>query len=494
MNLTMQQQNFLKSLISNGVCLLKGGAGTGKTFCAVDYTLQMGQKKDDFFETASTVGFLTYTRSLIGKVKKVVDATLQQAAYRHLTTTWNDNSLSLFSSQQNRRWEMCVNTIDSLVYQMVKPELKARELNTRIYETQLLLFIEQAKAAVFSLEDDSKLAQKPNEFFLEEILWIKGCEITSLEAYQKVQRIGRGSVGRITLENRTKLWEVYTHYQQILEANKYWDYLDRQAYLLRDLPAGNQKPFFIHLTIDEAQDCAQLTLKLLNALVCPGGTVLLVADVAQKIYRNSFSWKSVGFTIKGRNRSFCFDTNFRNTFQIKKLGDAILVWETSSIQEEFTPANDPLVEGEVPKVYQADHLHNVDHLACTLKTIDSGASCAVAVHTEKELQLLQKDLLQRGVAAMDVRTKMRRQQSGIFISTFHSLKGLEFKHVYLMNLDDKNFPLVNTEEENSKRRRLLHTAVTRACKTVTIYSDGVLTPYLQHISEAYLKLEHEIPC
>lgn len=95
---------------------------------------------------------------------------------------------------------------------------------------------------------------------------------------------------------------------------------------------------------------------------------------------------------------------------------------------------------------------------------------------------------------MDVRTKIRRQQSGIFISTFHSLKGLEFKHVYLMNLDDKNFPLVNTEEENSKRRRLLHTAVTRACKTVTIYSDGVLTPYLQHISEAYLKLEHGNPC
>ena len=45
MNLTMPQQNFLKSLISNGVCLLKGGVGTGKTFCAVDYTLQMGQKR-----------------------------------------------------------------------------------------------------------------------------------------------------------------------------------------------------------------------------------------------------------------------------------------------------------------------------------------------------------------------------------------------------------------------------------------------------------------
>ena len=152
-----------------------------------------------------------------------------------------------------------------------------------------------------------------------------------------------------------------------------------------------------------------MTLKLLNALVCLGGTVLLVADVAQKIYRNSFSWKSVGFTIKGRNRSFCFDTNFRNTFQIKKLGDVILVWETSSIQEEFTPANDTLVEGDVPKVYQADHLHNVEHLTCTLKTIDSGASCVVAVHTEKELQFLQKDLLQRGIAAMDVRTKIRRQ-------------------------------------------------------------------------------------
>ena len=55
---------------------------------------------------------------------------------------------------------MCVNTIDSLVYQKVKSELKARELNTRIYETQLLSFIEQAKAAVFSPEDDSKTRAK----------------------------------------------------------------------------------------------------------------------------------------------------------------------------------------------------------------------------------------------------------------------------------------------------------------------------------------------
>lgn len=59
----------------------------------------------------------------------------------------------------------------------------------------------------------------------------------------------------------------------------------------------------------------------------------------------------------------------------------------------------------------------------------------------------------------------------VIISTVHSAKGLEFKHVFIVGMEDGLFPLArskNSEAELEEERRLLYVAITRACEKLTL--------------------------
>ena len=59
----------------------------------------------------------------------------------------------------------------------------------------------------------------------------------------------------------------------------------------------------------------------------------------------------------------------------------------------------------------------------------------------------------------------------VTIMTIHSAKGLEFKYVYLVGLEDELFPSrmsMNTEQELEEERRLFYVAITRAERRATI--------------------------
>lgn len=59
----------------------------------------------------------------------------------------------------------------------------------------------------------------------------------------------------------------------------------------------------------------------------------------------------------------------------------------------------------------------------------------------------------------------------VTIMTIHSAKGLEFKYVYLVGLEDEPFPSrmsMNTEQELEEERRLFYVAITRAERRATI--------------------------
>lgn len=74
--------------------------------------------------------------------------------------------------------------------------------------------------------------------------------------------------------------------------------------------------------------------------------------------------------------------------------------------------------------------------------------------------------------------------AGVTLSTFHGLKGLEFKHVYVIYMDNDifpNFPLIDskgypagiTKELKESETRLWYVAVTRAIEDLTVYYSAV---------------------
>lgn len=80
----------------------------------------------------------------------------------------------------------------------------------------------------------------------------------------------------------------------------------------------------------------------------------------------------------------------------------------------------------------------------------------------------------------DILNRYENTQSGLAVSTFHGLKGLEFDTVYLLNLDDSifpNYPLIDSKEYNDEvklelkeaERRLFYVAVTRAKNNLFLY-------------------------
>jgi superfamily I DNA/RNA helicase len=77
---------------------------------------------------------------------------------------------------------------------------------------------------------------------------------------------------------------------------------------------------------------------------------------------------------------------------------------------------------------------------------------------------------------------------GVFLSTFHSLKGLEFKAVLLADVNNRTAPLyfkkfeelttVDKEEYLKSERSLLYVAMTRAIAVLKITGTGIASEFL----------------
>ncbi|MFP4155965.1 MAG: 3'-5' exonuclease, partial [Halothiobacillaceae bacterium] len=81
-----------------------------------------------------------------------------------------------------------------------------------------------------------------------------------------------------------------------------------------------------------------------------------------------------------------------------------------------------------------------------------------------------------------------RSQPGIRLATMHRVKGLEFRHVFIMGADDHHLPLkqaMSSTQDQTERcatelseRALLHVAVTRAIQSVAVTWSGNPSPFL----------------
>lgn len=272
-------------------------------------------------------------------------------------------------------------------------------------------------------------------------------------------------------------------------------------------------PAYDAILIDEGQDFEADWLKLLSYCLNPETqSLLLVEDRAQSIFKRKSSLaQDIGLDFRGRSK--ILSINYRNTAQIVKFA-----W---NFYQTFSQLKNKVREGTIDGVEiippQATKRKGPEPLIHAFKGIkqemDFVAKCINFLHQEKnipfeEIAILYrvknrhsisyideiKDSLRHSglpftwiTENADSKRKFIRSEKTVKISTIDSAKGLDFRAVFIVNIENMPFVLEEVEEREVS---LFYIAMTRALEWLflTYSGESKFTRYLAEIAGQKLEL------
>lgn len=320
-------------------------------------------------------------------------------------------------------------------------------VTTKDRTSQLRKIIKQAEKdtgehRLYELGSNAELVKWWNE----EIAWLFGQYVTRLDEYLNIERTGRGTAIRLSTGDRRHIWPVYEAYQEWLEETNQEDYDNPSGLILRTfMEQGTgltDELRYDHLLIDEVQDFDKSWL--LAAVKIPKVSLTLAGDLAQKIYKRNFSWTSVGVQVRG-GRSKQLSASHRTTKQIMDVAKYLLIDNKVTKSEDYVTPVDPVKNSRKVKFIIGNNAKNAyekgyDWIAAEFKGLRT-TSVAVVLPFNNQLYPAKKALERRGRSVTLAKgKKLGSVKGGIIITTYHQLKGLEFDHVVIMGLHDKQYP------------------------------------------------------
>lgn len=431
--LNEQQRAAVEGALSKQVSVIKGSAGSGKTLVAIAIAQRLCENWGLFSASEDDrVTVVTYTNSLVSYITTQIPEGFSAKTYTvhaYLTNFLEANGIRV---------------------RPIKPD---EFLKTRV-------------------SHDSKLSI---EFLKEEFKWILGRGLKDKKDYLGAKRVGRKQALREA--DRTYVFDLLDGYLKDASLRNRIDFDDIGNQVLELCSKGDAKKISTDLVIDEVQDLSATILKALPNTV--EGKVVYIGDVAQSIYGSGFTWKdSIGRT----STPFELNSNYRNTRQIYDAADSILKFEYELDDKVAGETSQKqavaLLDGDRPQLFfcnsDEDEAYNVQmKVSQLLKTTEPSESICIGYRRIDEasgrmIEYIKKKLNDKNVAYCDP----KRRKDGLNLSarvvflTFHSMKGLEFDHVLLIDLED----YLCSDEQEETERRLLFVAMTRAKKTLSLFS------------------------
>lgn len=337
----------------------------------------------------------------------------------------------------------------------------------------------QAIAGVSKEYQPSPFFEQDVGFFLDELEWIAGYGIESLEEYTELERYGRKVP--LSASYRRVVWQILEKYRSLrLDSGPLYDWYDIASAVRAQLAGDSREQRYRHIVIDEGQDLSPEAIRSLVEAANPNGSITFFGDYAQQIYGQDLSWRACGLKVRKVER---FQDNYRNTAEISRLAIAM------SEMPQFGGDPADLVEPRAPTA--------AGPLPALVK-------CATRSDEVKVVQRLAKDFGQTGTAAVLARTwadarracagmtvrKLHSEMAlwdaspGIYAGAYHSAKGLEFDAVLLpfCNADSVPHPQVvlafGDAEATAREAKLLYVGVTRARTDLIVTYSNALTPLL----------------
>jgi len=439
-----------------GPIKVTGGGGTGKTVAAL-HRLRFLVSEKTILSTQPVL-FATYTTALTANLGNLIEGM----------------------------------GIPSTLYQLANIDSLARELAAKtgiIAKGSRFLDFPNTKSSIELWDEvlEQTLCQFDVAFlhseFQEVILYHA---ITTEEEYFKQSRIGRGK--GITRKQRMDVWKAVEAYILKKQEGNFLDRAELFNKLSTHYTSQEIKPFS-HIIVDEIQDFSNVELRFIRSLTAEkNDDLFLVGDPYQRIYRRKINFSSAGINVRG-TRSKRLRINYRTTEEIKRFAISTVKgysYDNFEGEAEKLDGYLSLFHGEKPQYHL--FVTKAEELAYIIELIKENLSygllhneIAVATRLKDALREIKSTLHQHNLPYYDL-TSQSGTPEGIPLSTFHSLKGLEFKVVILADVNYRTAPFLpqsftqfdrNEQEEHLlSERALIYVAITRAIQKVEITGTG----------------------
>lgn len=444
----------------NGPARVAGSAGTGKTIVALHRAVFLARKDPD-------------SRVLLATFSETLANTLRAKVKR------------LISNEPRLAERLEVHGINAI--------------GRRLYETNFGRPLLASRNDIRGTIADASASVPGHKFSLPFLLteWdhvIDAWQLSTWEAYRDVTRLGRKT--RLAEKQRSMLWSIFEKVQGSLKTKN----LITEATMFERLAAhlsAVKSPPFDFAVIDEAQDISVTQLKFLAAL--GGGRrncLFFAGDQGQRIFRQAFSWKSLGVDVRGR--SMTLHVNYRTSHQIRTQADRLLEPEVSDVDgviEErrgtVSVFNGPQPEIRVFKTPQEESQGVSNWISNLIKEGLKPHEIAVFVRSSAELNRARNAVEPTGLMYKVLDEHVETTFGYASIGTMHLAKGLEFRAAAVMACDDEVIPLqerIETVDDDSEleevyntERHLLYVACTRARDHLLVTSGDEPSEFLDDL-------------
>ena len=485
-----------------GHALIRGIAGSGKTSVGVRRITYL---LENYCYEKDKILFITYNRSLSKYIEYL---------YKKMNTGRN---ISLFDLNEEKDKNVEVRTIDALAYKYFRKykDLNHKEVNIAWQVPHSL--VQEAITKVKEKYPECKFLNYQHfKFLKDEIAWIKGCGYTTLEAYQNAERIGRSlgsnEEGPSKLyknsTNREAIYMLLKEIDTILFKNNQVDVLTANNLALKYMVKQGVEEKFQHIIVDEAQDLTRVQLELISQLKADheDSSILFLMDVAQSIYPHAWltkgrTFKSIGYDMKGKG--YKLNKNYRTTTEISQCAYSLLAKDPDIVEDEnFVKPSLFERHGDYP-VYRhfetcKEQTNYVIRLIKSLRQTYSLKDIAIVSKTNKALELLQEELEVAQLPSVLFKTNKEVDfaKEELKLLTMHSVKGLEFKVVILIELNKNVIPYVQNgltdeeaKEDEKMDRKLLYVGMTRAQEKLFLCSYGEASKFIKDIDKHLLTIQ-----
>lgn len=320
-------------------------------------------------------------------------------------------------------------------------------------------------------------------------------QLTGWEAYRDIARIGRRT--RLPASKREQLWRIFNQVFKRMEAFGEITQSGIFHFLADHFEAPGQHSPYDYIVVDEAQDISPPQLRFLGALAQNRPNSLFFAgDLGQRIFQAPFSWKQLGVQVRGRSSTLRI--NYRTSHQIRQQADQLLsaVIEDVDGNIEDRKNTQSVFNGPPPKLLQTDtEAEEAGQVSGWIqKRLEDGVvpeEIALFVRSANELPRARKAIQLSGQLACELDERLKTKAGHITLSTMHLAKGLEFRAVAVMAIDEDVIPDPNRlnavtdqleiEDVYNTERHLLYVACTRARDYLLMSCVGEGSEFLEDV-------------